>query len=233
MLGRFFTLKGFTKRDFFLWGGSVALIAAAFLAFDRENLLSPAASIVGVTSLIFIAKGNPLGQALTIVFSVFYGIISFSFGYYGEMMTYLGMTAPMAGAAMVSWLKNPYKDSAEVAVNSLKPRELWIMLPLAAAVTAAFYFLLRVLGTANLLPSTISVTTSFLAVYLLFRRSPFYALAYAANDIVLIVLWALAAAEDISYFSVLICFVVFLANDIYGFFSWIKMRKRQKSDPQS
>lgn len=233
MLGRFFALKGFTKRDFFLWGGSVALIAAAFLAFDRENFLSPAASIVGVTSLIFIAKGNPLGQALTIVFSVFYGIISFSFGYYGEMMTYLGMTAPMAGAAMVSWLKNPYKDSAEVAVNSLKPRELWIMLPLSAAVTAAFYFLLRALGTANLLPSTISVTTSFLAVYLLFRRSPFYALAYAANDIVLIVLWALAAAEDISYFSVLICFVVFLANDIYGFFSWIKMRKRQKSDRQS
>lgn len=231
MLGRFFTLKGFTKRDFFLWGGSVALIAAAFLAFDRENFLSPAASIVGVTSLIFIAKGNPLGQALTIVFSVFYGIISFSFGYYGEMMTYLGMTAPMAGAAMVSWLKNPYKDSAEVAVNSLKPRELWIMLPLAAAVTAAFYFLLRALGTANLLPSTISVTTSFLAVYLLFRRSPFYALAYAANDIVLMVLWAMAAAEDISYFSVLICFVVFLANDVYGFFSWIKMRKRQKNDP--
>lgn len=231
MLGRFFTLKGFAKRDFFLWGGSVVLIAAAFLAFDRENFLSPAASIVGVTSLIFIAKGNPLGQALTIVFSVFYGIISFSFGYYGEMMTYLGMTAPMAGAAMVSWLKNPYKDSAEVAVNSLKPRELRIMLPLSAAVTAAFYFLLRALGTANLLPSTISVTTSFLAVYLLFRRSPFYALAYAANDIVLIVLWALAAAEDISYFSVLICFVVFLANDVYGFFSWIKMRKRQKNDP--
>lgn len=233
MLGRFLTLKGFTKRDFFLWGGSVALIAAAFLAFDRENFLSPAASIVGVTSLIFIAKGNPLGQALTIIFSVFYGIISFSFGYYGEMMTYLGMTAPMAGAAMVSWLKNPYKDSAEVAVNSLKPRELWIIFPFAAAVTAAFYFLLRALGTANLLPSTISVTTSFLAVYLLFRRSPFYALAYAANDIVLIVLWALAAAEDISYFSVLICFVVFLANDVYGFFSWIKMRKRQKSDRHS
>ncbi|MDE7194019.1 MAG: nicotinamide riboside transporter PnuC, partial [Oscillospiraceae bacterium] len=191
MLGKFFTLKGFTKRDFLLWGGSVALILTAFFVFDRENFLSPISSITGVTSLIFIAKGNPLGQALTIVFSVFYGIISFSFGYYGEMITYLGMTAPMAGAAMVSWIKNPYKESAEVSVNSLKLRELWIMLPIAAAVTAAFYFLLRTLGTANLLPSTVSVTTSFLAVYLLFRRSPFYALAYAANDIVLIVLWAM------------------------------------------
>lgn len=229
MLGKFFTLKGFTKRDYLLWGGSITLILAAFFVFDRENFLSPVSSIIGVTSLIFIAKGNPLGQALTIVFSVFYGIISFSFSYYGEMITYLGMTAPMAGAAMVSWVRNPYKDSAEVSVNSLKPRELWVMLPLAAAVTGAFYFLLKALGTANLLPSTVSVTTSFLAVYLLFRRSPFYALAYAANDIVLIVLWAMAAAEDISYFSVLICFAVFLANDIYGFVNWIKMQKRQKS----
>lgn len=228
MLGKFFTLKGFTKRDYLLWGGSVTLILAAFFVFDRENFLSPLSSVIGVTSLIFIAKGNPLGQALTIVFSVFYGIISFSFSYYGEMITYLGMTAPMAGAAMVSWVRNPYKDSAEVSVNSLKPRGLWVMLPLAAAVTGAFYFLLKALGTANLLPSTVSVTTSFLAVYLLFRRSPFYALAYAANDIVLIVLWSMAAAEDISYFSVLICFVVFLANDIYGFISWIKMQKRQK-----
>ena len=101
------------------------------------------------------------------------------------------------------------------------------MIPLAAAVTVAFFFLLRALGTANLLPSTVSVTTSFLAVYLLFRRSPFYALAYAANDIVLIVLWAMAAMEDISYFSVLICFAVFLANDVYGFISWLKMDKWQ------
>ncbi len=227
MFGKIFTLKGFTKRDFFLWGGSIVLILASFFIFDRENFLSPISSVIGVTSLIFIAKGNPLGQALTVIFSVFYGIISFSFNYYGEMITYLGMTAPMACAAMVSWLKNPYKDSAQVSVNRLKLSELWIMIPLAAAVTVAFFFLLRALGTANLLPSTVSVTTSFLAVYLLFRRSPFYALAYAANDIVLIVLWAMAAMEDISYFSVLICFAVFLANDVYGFISWLKMDKWQ------
>ena len=70
---------------------------------------------------------------------------------------------------------------------------MWL---LTAAVTAGFYFILRALGTANLLPSTVSVTTSFLAVYLTFHRSPLYALGYAANDVVLIVLWLLAARAD-------------------------------------
>ena len=60
-----------------------------------------------------------------------------------------------------------------------------------------------------------------------FRRSPYFALAYAANDVVLIVLWILAARENISYLSVIICFVMFLVNDLYGYFSWKRMEKRQ------
>ena len=81
-----------------------------------------------------------------------------------------------------------------------------------------------------LLPSTISVTTSFVAVYLTFRRSPFFALGYAANDVVLIVLWVLASITDARYISVVVCFAAFLINDIYGFLSWRKMKERQKAD---
>ena len=80
---------------------------------------------------------------------------------------------------------------------------------------------------ANILPSTLSVTTSFLAVYLTFRRNPFYAIAYAANDIVLIILWTLASLTDTRYISVVVCFAVFLFNDIYSFFCWQRMKKRQ------
>ena len=65
------------------------------------------------------------------------------------------------------------------------------------------------------------------AQYLTFRRSPYFALAYAANDVVLIVMWTMAAKEDISYLSVIICFVMFLVNDLYGFVSWKRMEKRQ------
>ena len=75
----------------------------------------------------------------------------YTFAYYGEMVTYLGMTAPMA----------------------------------------------------------------------------LFTLAYAANDIVLIVLWILASLSDLSYLSVVICFLMFLVNDLYGFVNWKRMQKRQ------
>lgn len=164
-----------------------------------------------------------------IVFSILYGIISYSVSYYGEMATYLGMTMPMAVVSLVSWVKNPFKGNrAEVKVNHLKKKDMVFAILLTIVVTGIFYFILKAFHTANLFPSTISVTTSFLAVYLTYRRSEYFALAYAANDIVLIVLWGLASMDDSSYLSVLVCFVVFLINDIYGFINWSRMKKRQR-----
>ena len=148
----------FTKAELVLWIGSVALIVAAFCIWDRVNFLTLAASLIGVTSLIFCAKGNPVGQVLIIIFAVLYGIISWMVAYYGEMITYVGMTAPMAVYALIVWLKNPFAGKrSEVKVNRLHAREYLFMFLLAAAVTAAFYFILEAFHTANLIPSTISV----------------------------------------------------------------------------
>ena len=218
----------FSKGELALWGSSSALILISFLMFDRVNILTLVASLIGATSLIFNAKGNPIGQVLMILFSLLYGLISYTFSYFGEMITYLGMTAPMALFALISWLRNPFHGNhAEVAVNQIKQPEAYAALVLTALVTFGFYFILDHFETANLLPSVLSVATSFIAVYLTFRRSPYFALAYAANDIVLIVLWTLATMEDISYLSVIICFVMFLVNDLYGFVNWKNMEKRQ------
>lgn len=218
----------FTKMEKLLWGSSVALIAASFCIFDRSNYLTLLSSLIGVTSLIYNAKGNPFGQCLMIAFSLMYGVISYTFGYYGEMITYLGMTMPMAAFALVAWLRNPYNGNrAQVRVNTLSPGENVFMWALTGIVTVVFYFILAHFETANILPSTISVTTSFLAVYLTFRRSPFFALAYAANDVVLIVLWALACVEDVRYLSVIVCFAAFLVNDLYGYISWKRMKRAQ------
>lgn len=220
--------KYFTKSEWILWIGSVSLIIVSFALFDRENYLTLVASLIGATSLIYSAKGNPIGQALMIIFGALYGIISFTFDYYGEMITYLGMTVPMAIIALVEWVRNPYKGNrAQVTVNRLSKKEIIFMLALSVVVTVIFYFILKALGTANTIPSTISITTSFIAAYLTFRRSPYFAFVYAINDVVLIVLWTMATFSDISYLSVIICFVMFLVNDLYGFINWKRMQKSQ------
>ncbi len=56
----------FTKGEKLLWGSSVILIALSYILFKGDSILTLIASAVGVTSLIFNAKGNPVGQTLTI-----------------------------------------------------------------------------------------------------------------------------------------------------------------------
>jgi len=221
----------FSASEILLWCTSAAMILISFMIFDRHNYMTLGASFLGITSLIFNAKGNPFGLVLMIIFSILYGIISYSFAYYGEMITYLGMTMPMSMIALVSWLRNPYKGNrAEVKINTLCKKEGLILLISTALVTLLFYYILKYFETTNLVISTFSVTTSFIAVYLTFRRSPYFALAYAANDLVLIVLWILACIEEIRYISVTVCFAAFFANDIYGYLSWQKMKKRQEQN---
>ena len=227
-------LNYFSKGEIILWLFEITLIITFFCIFDRKEILNLIASLIGVTALIFCAKGNPIGQALVIAFSAIYGIISFGFAYYGEMLTYLGMTAPMALISLISWVKHPNGDNrSEVKIRSLKKLDIVIMIPSTIAITVLFYFILRAFGTANLFTSTLSVTTSFSAAFLAYKRSPYYALAYILNDIVLIVLWSFAAFKSISYLSVIICFVAFFINDVYTFINWKKMQIKQRNSTAS
>lgn len=216
------SVKNLSRYELLLWLGSAAAVLICSIS-GGGGVPRTAASLLGVTALIFCAKGDVLGQILIVIFSFMYGAIAFFCRYYGEMLTYIGMTVPIAVASVASWIKHPAEGrEIGVEVNRIRTGERVLLCLAAAAVTAAFYFILAAFGTANLIFSTISVTTSFVASYLTFRRSAYYALAYVANDVVLIILWVSAALRDTGYISMAVCFAVFLINDIYGFICWRK-----------
>lgn len=220
--------KELSVKEWWLWSISMLIVTVSNLVGGSFDVLTLAATWVGITSLIFAAKGNVWAQFLMVAFSILYGIISFRFRYWGEMITYLGMTLPMAVWSAVTWLRNPSAGSKnEVAIRKLEKKHFLFLLVLSIVVTGAFYFILRWLETPNIVFSTLSVTTSFLAASLTMLRSSYYALGYAANDLVLIVLWGLAAAKDPVYIPVIINFMIFFMNDMYGFISWKKRERTQ------
>ena len=220
-----------TPFEWCLWLGSLTVILLSYLLGGDYYILTLIASLMGVTALIFIAKGNVVGHFFIIIFSILYGIISWNFRYYGEMITYVFMSLPSSVIACITWLKNPSKrGKSEVAVAPMTKKKLLLVGVGDLVVTIAFYFILRHFNTANLIPSTISVATSFFAASLLILRSPYYALGYSVNDIVLILLWTLASIKNLSYLPMIFCFLTFLVNDGYGFLCWKRMQKRQREE---
>lgn len=223
-------LLSLSKKEWAIWIGSSLVVTVSNLLSGSMDLLTFVATLVGVTSLILAAKGNVWAQILMVVFSILYGIISWRFRYWGEMITYLGMTMPMAIWSTITWIKNPSKENGnEVAIQKLTRKHIVLLFFFCLVVTGGFYFILRLLNTPNILFSTISITTSFLAASLTMLRSSYYALAYAANDIILIILWILASKENPVYISVVVNFVIFFLNDMYGFVSW-KNREREQNE---
>ena len=144
-------LAYFSFSERLLWSCSVLFILVSFWLFGGQGWLTLTASLIGATSLLFIAKGNPVGQLLTVVFSLLYGYISLTFRYYGEMITYLGMTVPMAVAALVSWLRHPYKgDRAPVQVDRPAAQEPGVLAPPTAPLPRGVYFIPAAFGLSLL-----------------------------------------------------------------------------------
>ncbi len=218
-------IKSLTKKEWGVWIGSLLIIVISNISSGSFDLLTLVAACIGVTSLIFAAKGNVWSQILMSVFSILYGIISFQFRYWGEMITYLGMTMPMAIWSTITWIRNPSESGKEVAIQRLTKKHIILLVVSGVIVTAVFYKILAVFSTPNIVFSTISVTTSFFAASLTMLRSSYYAVGYAANDVVLIVLWILVSIKEPRYLSVTVIFVIFLFFDLYGFISWKKREK--------
>ena len=222
-------LSVFERR---LWLSSVALIGLLYFLQKDQTIFQLSASLIGVTSLIFMAKGDVIGQWMAVVFCCMYAVISWQFRYYGELMTYLLMSLPIAIVSIVEWMKNPYAEN-EVKVAHLH-RKHWVVLVVCTlVVTIVFHFILKYFDTPNLWVSTLSIATSFLAASLMMLRSPYYAVAYACNDVVLVTLWVLASFVSLENLQMVLCFSIFLINDIYAFHNWKKMRDRQNESLES
>lgn len=217
-------IKSLSKKEICLWILSILIIILSNTFSSRIDLLTIIAACIGITSLVFAAKGNAWAQILMIIFAILYSIISYRLHYYGEMITYLGMSLPMAIFSAITWFKNSSGDTVKIEKISLK--KIILVISLSVPVTIGFYFILKALNTPNLLFSTISITTSFLASTFTLLRTSLYAVGYALNDLVLIVLWVLASIDDLAYLPVVLNFVIFFFNDLYGFFSW---RKRESN----
>ena len=220
--------RGFERKEWILYGLSLFVVVGSNFFSNDVNFINILSSILGVTTLIFIAKGRVFGQVMAVAFGVVYSLSALRLRYYSEIVTHFCMSVPIAVFSIIAWLKNPSGNTdGAVKIRKFSIREILVLFVLTSVVTLAFYFILQALNTPNLMVATISVATGFAAAYLLLRRISWYAVAYVLNDIILIVLWSIASLENLENLTMVACFIMFLLNDSYAFIRW-KLREKQQ-----
>ena len=227
MIKKFF--KNWNSFEIFFLIFSLLIISICFLVGSDKNILTLIVSLLGIFTVICGAKGLVISPFINIIYNIIYIILCFSQKFYGEVLIYIFIMTPINIFTIISWLKNRSNENkAIVKINKIEKKEYVILGIIATFITFAFYFLLKSLNNSSLLISTLSLTDSFIASYLLFRRSSNYALIYIINDVILIILWLTTIpSEGFIYLPVIVTFAIFLINDIYGLIMWKKREKIQ------
>ena len=106
--------------DITVWCLSVTLVIISYFLSAEPNILNTITSLVGVSALIFVAKGQVLGQILLAAFALLYGTVSIFQSYYGETAICLFLSLPLAAFAIITWYKNPYDESGKAIASKEK-----------------------------------------------------------------------------------------------------------------
>lgn len=220
------SFRNLNKVELIIYIVSEILIIGSFIISKNKNILSLVSSVLGATSLILLSKGDYLGHIISVIFGVIYIIISYSYKYYGEMFIYGLLMIPLAVTNIIIWKRNQ-ASSHQVKIHQIEKKEIIYIFIITIIIGIIFYFILKWLNTTNLIISSISVMTSVSASLLSLKRSPYYAIMFILNDLVLITMWSLAAKDNPMYLPNVICFVAFLINDIYALVNWKKIEKKQ------
>lgn len=180
-----------------------------------------------ITALLM-AKGKVECYLVGFVSVFFYGIVSYSQGYYGELLITIFLTFPIMIIGIRDWLKHQDKENDVVMINSLSKMEITIAFVSQVLLFWLYYFILRAFNTDLLVISSLSVVTSVLASYFEARRSELSLFCYIANDFVIITLWLIPiVGGETDLIPVLVGPLLLLVNDIYGSYNWRRMKKRQ------
>lgn len=185
-------------------------------------------SIVVIISVFLLTKGNFVGNILQVIASIMYAIISFNSKYFGETITCLLINLPVYSISIVTWLKNRQSNSNTIKINKIKIKETIAISFASVAIFVLLYFMLKAFNTANLVVSTISMTLSVIATYLVMRRCEYNFVFYLLQNLISIVLWLPIVYANIAYLPTVVNFCIFAILNTTGIINWAKLKKNQK-----
>ena len=220
--------KNWTGYEIFLIIIGIVLPVSFSIIFG-SSVIECITAVLSIVVAVLFTKGFYWGYILAIINLCFYSIVEYGAGFYGELFINWGLYFPMYVFGLFEWLKHQDKEKSTIIIRKKMSKKEYIILIASQVVCCVpYYFILASLNATNPIVGALSIAASFVAAYLSARRSLYCFVGYIVNDLVCIVLWTVQTITvDISCITVLLSPALLLLNDIYGVFSWYKLRKQQ------
>lgn len=230
-----------------------AINLAVFFIFGTDSFLGLIASLSGILCVVLVAKGKISNYFFGLVQVLIYGYISMQFSLYGEAMLNFLFYTPLQFIGFYLWYRNAKNNSKEgttaltettagsspsssfkITVKKLSWKGLLGLTLVSGLAIWAYALLLQALSGASVGLDSATTVLSIVAQFLMLARYAEQWLLWIIVNILSIALWGLtltgsqATGEDPAW-NVLIMWVAFLFNSIYGYINWLKISKKQEA----
>jgi len=210
-----------------IWLGLSTLIILALSYHWHDTWYGVIASLTGIWCVVLVAKGRISNYYVGIVNVLFYAYVALQWRYYGEVMLNIGYFLPMQFVGLYIWNKNKDKkktDSVVVKTLTNKSRIIWVIFSVVGVLI--YGFILKAMGGKLPFADSTSTILSVIAMVLMAYRFLEQWVLWIVVDVVTVIMWFAVIADGGNDIAILVMWMAFLVNAVYGLINWIKMYRR-------
>lgn len=196
---------------------------------DWFNWINIISAVSGIICVILVAKGNILNYPIGFINVILYGYISYVYHWNGSMILNWFIFFPLNIIGWWAW--NGKMDKTETVIskrlNNLQVYEVFVLCLLGIVIDMFFLRSLpdyvSFINAQNIpLLDSISTNLSILAMILMVYRYAEQWILWIFIDVVTIMMWLYSYFVDgAGAMPVLIMWVAFLINAVYGYLKWV------------
>lgn len=217
--------KGWRTQEAVWFVFSVSTITALSLWWG-DDTLGISAAVTGMAYTILAGKGKIACFLFGMINTPIYACMAFNAGYYGDFALnayYFLMMFP----GLYVWLRNHSSDPEEgIRRTRLSPKSRAILSALIVAFILPTWFILDRIGGSNPLCDAATNVLSIAAIMLTIRRAIEEWVLWIAVNAIEIIMWYKAWMNGCGSISILLMWMLFLANGIYLLCLWMRIERK-------
>jgi nicotinamide mononucleotide transporter len=203
-----------------LWLCSCVILILCLSVSLGDGVLGTTAAVTGMMYTILAGKGKLSCFLFGLINTPLYAYLSFKFGYYGDAalnLYYFAMMFP----AFFAWKKNISESGKDEIIKvRLSCRERFVILLVAFFAVTILWLILFSFGGKRPFCDAMTNVFSVMAMYLTARRAIEQWYLWISVNAIEIFMWWKVWTESGSSISLLLMWMLFLANGIYLLCLW-------------
>lgn len=213
------------EKNSFIIGWLIYFILSILIVYissilQKSNILLVISSIFGVIYSLLIAKEKRIAFIFGIINVSTYGYLLFAQKLYGGLIYNILYSLPMLIWGYIKWKKVQNKENSGVKIISNKNR---IVLTIVFTLLIMSYSLvLKSIGGYNYILDSITSVLGYLGIYLMSNKYIEQWIVWIICNLANTILWYMLSAGNTNNIPMLMMWIIYLINSIYGYITWRK-----------